>query len=78
MNKRKLDDNYIQDFFGDTSILSKLTNSTEIKREIAKLRRQWIRCGDYTPGVDPTARAIFAYVYALSLLGDKINMEVVH
>jgi hypothetical protein len=51
---------YIEKFFGDTTLLRDMTN-TEIRRAISELRREWIRVGDYTPGVDPTAHDIYQY-----------------
>jgi len=59
--KKVLDQNYIDGFFGDSTALNDMSN-TEIRRAISQLRRQWISCGDYTVGVDPTAAAIYRYV----------------
>ncbi len=61
MNHTILDQNYIDAFFGDSTVIKEMTN-TEIKVAISQMRKQWMECGDYTPGIDPTAKEILAYI----------------
>ena len=61
MNHAILDQNYIDSFFGDSIVIEEMTN-TEIKEAISSMKKRWIACGDYTPRIDPTAKAIFDYI----------------
>jgi len=60
----KLNSDYIRGFYGDTTLIPEMPNA-ELRAVTYQLRRQWIRIGDYQPGVDPAAERIFSYAREL-------------
>jgi len=58
MESKKLNQAYLETFFGDTGAIYTLTDG-ELDRYIADLIKSWTQAGDYNPETDPDAEAIY-------------------
>jgi len=56
----KLDQNYLDKFFGDPSVIADM-DDTELRAAIHNLRRQWEWDGYYDPETDPSEQEIYDY-----------------